>query len=442
MMAKTPKPPVYLKGDLLIPLGDPIEGQSTISVWDFGELRFYHSSSSGQTVLSTPPDPASVFMRPREGTKGRAALLRITRLLTAALAGSPGAGVTPAEAAATVSGRGLDSQFVDGVVRMLVGVGTLTATAGGAGTIRLKLSADARAHERRRDYSASFANELSSQSEQLGRLIDHGSTVGTEREELFRALLERHVPRRYHVATGFVDGLKPQFDVILYDQIDYAPLFRAGNLVVVPPEAVRAVIEIKSTLGTTELADAIEHLQAAMFISVEGPPVFRGIFAYKGVGPRAISKAIRKFHRPIEDDTPIDDDLPEPVASLGQMVDAVCVLGKAMVRTTFAKMPTGSDFSWMPATVIMKSDAGRSSQGGAFFDLLDRYLRHPYVGPFVRSSLMDIVRDDILSAEVVPFYKNEDWASPFLMIDDGEAFDDRIQAFSDWLAGAAWRGGT
>lgn len=438
-MSIKPTPPVFQTRDLLIPLGDPLDAQSTISVWDFGALRFYHNSPGRQTVLTKAPIPSSVFIRPREGTKERAELHRASDVLTAALADGRGESKTIAEASATLSGQSLSPQFADGVLRALIGIGTLIASKDKSGTIRIKLSSDARARERRRAYSASFANDLASQSEQLGRLIGHGATVGSEREELFRALLERHVPRRYHVATGFVDGLPQQFDIIIYDQIDHAALLRTGNLVVVPSESVRAVIEIKSTLDATTLADALEHLQAAMFIAGAGPPVFRGVFAYSGVGARAISKAVRRFHRPIEDDTPIDDNTPEPVVSIVQMVNAVCVLGKAMVRTTFAEMPVGSKFPWVPATVTMDSAAGWSSQGGAFFDLLDRYLRHPYVGPFERSTLMDVVRGDMLSSEVTPFYTNEDWAAPFLMLDDGEAFDDRIRALSDWLAGGAWR---
>ncbi len=438
-MAKNQTSPNYQKGDLLVPLTDPIENQSTISVMDLGRLRFILNDDDGLTALDAAPPVASVFLRPRAGTKEREEFVRIAGRIAAAIDAGPSSGMTHADVISVAARRASGRAFADGVVRTLVGVHTLVASLNKTGTVRLKLSPDARVHERRRSYSASFANELASQSEQLGRLIGHGSTVGTEREELFRALLERHVPRRYHVATGFVDGLDPQFDVLIYDQVDYAPLLRAGNLVVVPPEAVRAVIEIKSTLNSTSLPDALDHLSSAFCISGEGPPIFRGIFAYSGIGARPIAKAIRQFHRPFENDTPIDDDDLEPVTHVGQMVDAVCVLGEAMVRTTFAKMPDGFEFPWMPATVSMESHAGHSSQGGAFFDLLDRYLRHPYVGPFGRSSLMDIVRDDMLSAEVIPLYKNEDWATPFIMMDGGEEFGDRIQAFLDWLAGAAWR---
>lgn len=271
-MNDKPAPPGFRAGDLLIPLGDPLEAQSTISVWGLDEPRFYHNGPDAQTALKKAPAVSSVFIRPRKDTKERGELQRAANVLAAALLDGPNRSISVGEASGMLSSRGLPPQFVDGALRTLIGVGTLIAFKDASGTVRLKLSTDARASERRRAYSASFANELASQSEQLGRLIGHGPTVGTAREELFRALLERHVPGRYHVATGFVDGIPTQFDIIIYDQIDHAPLLRTGNLVVVPSESVRAVIEIKSKLDATNLTDALDHLQAAMFVAGAGPP--------------------------------------------------------------------------------------------------------------------------------------------------------------------------
>ena len=72
----------------------------------------------------------------------------------------------------------------------------------------------------------------------------------------------------------------------------YAPLFRAGNLVVVAFECVRALIEVKSNLTSSELIDALRHLDGAIGERRCGPPVFRGVFGFKGATSPTLISAI------------------------------------------------------------------------------------------------------------------------------------------------------
>lgn len=429
----------YEAGDTLFPLTAPLDKQSLIRVLDLGELRFFEEGPTGRREIKSPPDPKQVFIRPRPDTPERQTMRRAANILAAALDRRDNKGFAVAEVADLLNAKKFKKAFIDAAIRAFVATGTLRVSSNNGKQV-LKLTQTAREVERRRGYSASFANDLAAQSEQLGRLIRHGSTVGTEREELLRALLERHVPKRYHVATGFVDGFDPQFDILIYDQIDFAPVFRTGNLVVVPSEAVRAVIEVKSTLDATNIDGALTHINGASLVSGSAPPIFRGVFAYEGVKPKTIAKAIRKHHRLFGSSTPIDDyDTREPIVSVAQMATAVCVLGKSMVRTGFAKLPPGTEFPWMPVTVTVNSDADHSSQAAAFFDLLDRFLRYPYEGSFERSSLVDVVRDDMLASDVAAIYSSEEWAQAFLLDDDGAIMSDRISAYQDWLRGEAWR---
>lgn len=437
-MAKSPKPLPYQAGDLLVPLTVPIEAQTTIRVWSMSGLAFFENGPNGLHRLKTAPASSDVFVRPADGAPERQQIMTGENLIAAALGEASGTSLTVAEIEKLLCGKGFDKALIEGLTRMLVGLGALKAEKGPRGAVRLTLSRAMRERERRRGYSASFANDLASQSEQLGRLIGHGPTVGAAREELLRALLERHVPKRYHVATGFVDGFKPQFDILVYDQLEFAPLLRAGNLVVVPPEAVRAILEVKSTLNATTLKEALDHLDVVTFMSGGGPPIFRGVFAYDGFGPKPIAKGIRAHHRPISSTTAMDDLDVDPVTSIDQMVTAVCVLGKAIVQTEFARMPHDAEFPWTPATVTVASEAGRDFQAGVFFDLLDRFLRHPYQGHFQRSTLMDAVRHEMSSVELVPLYNDEEWAMPLIAEDGGEGMIARIEAYRGWLNGQAW----
>ncbi len=112
----------------------------------------------------------------------------------------------------------------------------------------LELSTHRRDRERDRIFASSFAHELQALSERIRNLISHTGSVGTYRECLLQMLLRKSLPERYHVATGFIHGCNRQLDILIYDRIDYAPWLREGDLVVVPRESVRTVIEVKTDL--------------------------------------------------------------------------------------------------------------------------------------------------------------------------------------------------
>ena len=51
-------------------------------------------------------------------------------------------------------------------------------------------------------------------------------------------------------------------DIIVYSAAEYGPLFLSGDIIVVNPEAVRCVIQVKGTINTENLKDAIANLAA------------------------------------------------------------------------------------------------------------------------------------------------------------------------------------
>lgn len=87
---------------------------------------------------------------------------------------------------------------------------------------------------------------------------------GTYKEALVRSLLRDFLPRRYEVSTGFVrwwEGqVSRQLDVVIWDSQNTAPIMREGEFVVLHPDSVEAVIEVKSSLTRTNLRDALELL--------------------------------------------------------------------------------------------------------------------------------------------------------------------------------------
>lgn len=111
----------------------------------------------------------------------------------------------------------------------------------------------------------------------------HWPTHGDWRESILRSVLRRHLPESIKVARGFIiDGARQstQIDILLYDAA--APvLYRELDLVVVTPNAVRGVIEVKSTIRRGELRDMLVKLaNNSEFIA--GPP--RGVLHRPAIG--------------------------------------------------------------------------------------------------------------------------------------------------------------
>jgi hypothetical protein len=102
----------------------------------------------------------------------------------------------------------------------------------------------------------------------------HRPTEGENLEHLVRESLRKRLPTRFTVSTGFVSFLSgpssasdraertvsPQYDVIVWDDHACSPLFRTGELVIVSPKAVVAIIEVTKTLDGRKLKTDLTKL--------------------------------------------------------------------------------------------------------------------------------------------------------------------------------------
>jgi len=142
------------------------------------------------------------------------------------------------------------------------------------------------------------------QIEHLIGLSHHSPSEGTYCEALLKEFLRRTLPRHVSVDSGFVrrvtdsnmssgakttlsadaDIVTPQLDIIIHDTNYYAPLFRSEDFVVVLPESVRAVIEVKKCLDRSKLEDAVGTLAKTSHLlrkwRYERNRLFTGIFAF------------------------------------------------------------------------------------------------------------------------------------------------------------------
>jgi hypothetical protein len=132
-------------------------------------------------------------------------------------------------------------------------------------------------------YAALLGEGLSSKVGLLERLLRdaHYPSLGQYKERLLADTIKDFLPRTVEVGTGFVmfphaDEAPPggpemhdplnqsaysvsrQCDILVYDVARFPPIFRDRDFVVIRPEAVRAVIEVKGSLSIKSARDALE----------------------------------------------------------------------------------------------------------------------------------------------------------------------------------------
>jgi hypothetical protein len=134
----------------------------------------------------------------------------------------------------------------------------------------------------------SLATEISAVKDRVQNLIGpaHWPTVGVWKESVLRAVLRRHLPSSLGIGSGFVvsaDGQSTQIDVLIYD--DTGPiLFQDGDLIIVTPDVVRAVIEVKTRLKGTDLREVFGKIDATGRLlkrQPKYPAPFFGVYSYE-----------------------------------------------------------------------------------------------------------------------------------------------------------------
>lgn len=102
-------------------------------------------------------------------------------------------------------------------------------------------------------------------------ITKHNPTTGALAEAVLREFLQEHLPRGVSVEEGFIispeSWLSKQCDIIIYDSHRFAPFYRAGQLVVVPSEAVIAVIEVKISINKDGFYDVIKYFESFKAVS-------------------------------------------------------------------------------------------------------------------------------------------------------------------------------
>ena len=140
------------------------------------------------------------------------------------------------------------------------------------------------------EFFDSFSHEIECKFNRLKHLVSHRGSSGNYHEEILRTVLKNFLTARYSVKTGFVykdkDNVSNQIDILIVDESSPAAyVFQEGNFVVVIPEAVVAVIEVKTTLNAGDFDDAIDNVASVKRL-FEYPGNITGlVFGYQGTEP-------------------------------------------------------------------------------------------------------------------------------------------------------------
>lgn len=326
---------------------------------------------------------------------------------------------------------GISHDLIDDTLRMMSTMGVTSVKLVGKKP-HLLFSNGLEASFKRREYLATFTNELLAKSRRIDLLLGHPGTVGSYREELLRALLNQLLPSQYEATTGFIEGCPRQIDIIVWDAGAYSPLFREQGFVVVPLAAVRAVIEVKTTLTSGTLKQAMDILWDVFRNRMTSTPIFKGIFAYETniKDADAVARTMRAFYQ---------SDGPYGVRHRHQYywegVGAVCVPNHFLVRERYL----AGDGCAFPAPYLtaVDSDWNDDVYSALFLGILLSYLDLPLTAKVEAGKLFHPALRAMENRNLGEIYPS--WRPTMATLDLGATFDpwgasqyvENVHAFRD-----------
>ena len=137
-----------------------------------------------------------------------------------------------------------------------------------------------------RDFQDSITKEIDVVKDRVRHLIGEANwgEEGWYKEAILRGIIRRFLPHNLSLGTGFVtrDGVvSTQQDIIVYDN-SYPLLFVEGDFVIVSPDSVKGLIEVKTRLDFSTLRETIERFERNFRdnLLLTDNDRFYGIFCY------------------------------------------------------------------------------------------------------------------------------------------------------------------
>ena len=190
-----------------------------------------------------------------------------------------------------------------------------------------------------KDLLIQAGKHLRSEFEEIKKTNPHYAQRGAETEDILIKFLNTHLPKRFAASTGIVidleNNISSQTDVIIYDA-DNSPIYRAGTkLMILPSDNVASVIEVKSKLNKTELADAaskissVKKLKRSPITDIDQPVTFSPLVMTKPYGVVFAYEAETSMETLAENLKKINSKYPST-----EWIDMIVVLDKGIVGYT------------------------------------------------------------------------------------------------------------
>ena len=143
-------------------------------------------------------------------------------------------------------------------------------------------------------FHRSLSDELYAVKDRIRNLVLHWGTDGASKEVALRSVLRRHLPKSVVIGTGFIVSEKyssTQIDILIVDA-SKPMLFSDGDLIIVTPDAVRAIIEVKTELRTKSAASIVlrkmSEIESQCYKLTRRNSIWTGLFIYEAVPEAAV----------------------------------------------------------------------------------------------------------------------------------------------------------
>lgn len=126
---------------------------------------------------------------------------------------------------------------------------------------------------------------------ELNKLVPRRAELGRVTEEIIRNVLQRILPKRFSLGTGFVINsagkISAQTDIVIYDNFYNSPLLSEFGAHLFPVECVYATIEVKSVLTIAELRKTLADVMLLREVGKEKHYVINGESKTGSTPPRS-----------------------------------------------------------------------------------------------------------------------------------------------------------
>ena len=325
----------------------------------------------------------------------------------------------------------IHEEAAEAVLKLEVAKGLLDYTEQKSGNY-IKLSAAYHQIEDEKRFLSTIVDDLSSKSDRIGLIIKHHPTTGNYREKLLVTILRKYIPTKYHVATGFIYGASKQIDILIYDQQNYIPIFREDDLVVVKPDSVRAIIEVKTTLDSDSLWEALEGITEVCRMANYATPPFKGIFAFDSnyKTTDGVVDRVKNFYN--------DESGSFTSQLLFDIVDSICIPGKHIVFSHYVTRKSRFfNQTVSPALYSFENKRDVSVETASFFN--DLFWR---LDVEKRAKKTNLNHYEMLGEEIDYSFKgfiHENWVPQTSFHNEHdftqESIEARVQDVENWIGG-------